>query len=311
MLSADSRATIHRISFTQRMLKDYYYILGIKQGASSQEIKSAYRKLAVKFHPDKNDGDKFFEERFKDIQEAYSILSHERKRRQYDSQLRGDKTEGFDDSILRKYEEELEKKEEEIKRRYQTPEQRAKEELGKRKKQEEQKRRVEEERRRAERQKIVDEIESIKKGIRQKESRIDTLHQEVESLNNGIMTDRKRLKYLREKLSNDFKASSNAQGGYPNFIDSPELIAQLEKVKKIVDGKDIIQFLKICIRVAAHNSIDQKYKQKFPHLTKLIEGNSFDINPLRRLYNRYSSDEEMLTEFIKLYFNIVADMSYY
>lgn len=292
------------------MLKDYYYILGIKQGASVQEIKSAYKKLAVKFHPDKNDGDKFFEERFKDIQEAYSILSHEMKRQQYDSQLRGSNTEGFDDSILRKYEEELEKKEEEIKRRYQTPEQRAKEELEKRKEREEE-RRAEEERRRAERQKIVDEIESIKKGIRQKESRLDTLRKEVESLDNGIMTDRNRLKYLREKLSNYFKASSNAQGGYPNLIDGPELIAQLEKAKKIVDGKDIIQFLKICIRVAAHNSIDQKYKQKFPHLTKLIEGNSFDINPLRRLYNKYSSDEEMLSEFIKLYFNIVADMSYY
>jgi len=45
--------------------------------------------------------------------------------------------------------------------------------------------------------------------------------------------------------------------------------------------------------------------------SKLIEGNAFDINPLRRLYNKYSSDEEMLTEFIKLYFNIIADMSYY
>ncbi len=311
MLSADLRAAIHRISLTHSMLKDYYYILGVKQSASAQEIKSAYRKLAVKFHPDKNDGDKFFEERFKDLQEAYYILSHEVKRQQYDSQLRCDKTECFDYSILRKYEEELEKKEEEIKRRYQTPEQRAKEELGKRKKREEEKRRAEEERRRDERQIIVNEIESIKKGIRQKESRIDTLRQEAESLNNAIMRDRNRLKYLREKLGNDFKASSNAQGGYPDFIDSPELIAQIEKIKKIVDGKDIIQFLKICIRVAAHNSVDQKYKQKFPHLTKIIEGNSFDINPLRRLYNKYSSDEEMLSEFIKVYFNMVADMSYY
>ncbi len=291
------------------MIKDYYYILGVQQSASAHEIKFAYKKLAVKFHPDKNDGDKFFEERFKDIQEAYSTLSHEQKRQQYDIQLRGDKTENFDESILRKYEEELEKKEEEIKRRYQTPEQRAREEVGKRKKWEEEQRKSVEERRRAERQKVVNEIESIKKAIRQKESGIDTLQKELESLNNGIMTDRNRLKYLREKLSNDFKASSHAQGGYLNLIDSPELIAQLEKVKKIVDGKDIIQFLKICMRAAAHNSIDPQYKQKFPHLTKLIEGNSFDINPLRRLYNKYSSDEKMLSEFIKLYFNIAANMS--
>ena len=65
-------------------MKDYYYILGSPKTASIEEIKKAYKKLALKFHPDQNGGDKFFEERFKDIQEAYEILSDVDKRKQYD-----------------------------------------------------------------------------------------------------------------------------------------------------------------------------------------------------------------------------------
>jgi DnaJ-class molecular chaperone len=62
-------------------IKDYYYILGVARNASQDEIKKAYRKLSVKFHPDKNDGDKFFEERFKDINEAYETLVDATKRK--------------------------------------------------------------------------------------------------------------------------------------------------------------------------------------------------------------------------------------
>jgi len=50
---------LKRIKF-RILLKDYYYILGLKQSASTDEIKKAYRKLSLKFHPDKNDGDEFF-----------------------------------------------------------------------------------------------------------------------------------------------------------------------------------------------------------------------------------------------------------
>lgn len=64
--------------------KDYYYILGVQQDAAFEEIKTAYYKLAQKFHPDKNDGDVFFENRFKDIQEAYSVLRDYQKRNIYD-----------------------------------------------------------------------------------------------------------------------------------------------------------------------------------------------------------------------------------
>jgi uncharacterized protein (TIGR02145 family) len=68
-------------------MKNYYYILGIHSAATESEIKKAYRKLSLKFHPDKNDGDKFFEDRFKEINEAYENLIIPEKRKVYDEIL--------------------------------------------------------------------------------------------------------------------------------------------------------------------------------------------------------------------------------
>lgn len=65
--------------------RDYYEILGVPRTATPEQIKRAYRKLAVKYHPDKNPGDKTAEERFKQINEAYAVLSDPEKRKQYDA----------------------------------------------------------------------------------------------------------------------------------------------------------------------------------------------------------------------------------
>src|SRR5690348_7772544 len=65
--------------------KDYYKILGVARGAGTDDIKKAFRKLARKHHPDVNPGDKKAEEKFKEINEAYEVLSDPDKRRKYDT----------------------------------------------------------------------------------------------------------------------------------------------------------------------------------------------------------------------------------
>src|SRR5262245_41327050 len=64
--------------------RDYYEVLGVERNAGQQEIKSAYRKLAQKYHPDRNPGDKDAEEKFKEGAEAYAVLSDQDKRARYD-----------------------------------------------------------------------------------------------------------------------------------------------------------------------------------------------------------------------------------
>src|SRR5690606_39443019 len=65
--------------------KDYYNVLGVPEGAAADDIKKAYRKLAKKYHPDANSGDPTAADRFKEVGEAYSVLSDEAKRKQYDT----------------------------------------------------------------------------------------------------------------------------------------------------------------------------------------------------------------------------------
>ena len=67
------------------MSEDYYKILGVQKNASDEEIKKAYRKLAMKYHPDHTKGDKDAEEKFKKISEAYAVLSDKEKRKEYDT----------------------------------------------------------------------------------------------------------------------------------------------------------------------------------------------------------------------------------
>jgi molecular chaperone DnaJ len=88
--------------------RDYYEILGVARTATEQEIKSAYRKLALKYHPDRNPGDKVAEERFKEAAEAYAVLADTDKRHMYDrfghAGLGGAATGGFDPTVFTGFE---------------------------------------------------------------------------------------------------------------------------------------------------------------------------------------------------------------
>ena len=64
--------------------RDYYDILGVSKSATADELKKAYRKLAIKYHPDKNPDDKDAEEKFKEAAEAYDVLSNPEKKSRYD-----------------------------------------------------------------------------------------------------------------------------------------------------------------------------------------------------------------------------------
>ena len=64
--------------------RDYYEVLGLQKGASDDEIKKAFRKMAMKYHPDRNPGDKEAEEKFKEVNEAYGVLSDADKKSKYD-----------------------------------------------------------------------------------------------------------------------------------------------------------------------------------------------------------------------------------
>ena len=64
--------------------RDYYEVLGVSKDASAEEIKKAYRKMAIKYHPDKNPGDAEAEEKFKEAAEAYDVLSNADKKSRYD-----------------------------------------------------------------------------------------------------------------------------------------------------------------------------------------------------------------------------------
>jgi molecular chaperone DnaJ len=88
--------------------RDYYDVLGVQRGASDQDIKSAYRKLALQFHPDRNPGSKEAEDRFKEAAEAYAVLADSDKRHMYDrfghAGLGGAATGGFDPTVFTGFE---------------------------------------------------------------------------------------------------------------------------------------------------------------------------------------------------------------
>lgn len=199
-------------------MKDFYYILGISASATETEIKAAYRKLSMKFHPDKNQGDEYFSDRFKDIQEAYEILSDPDGRVKYDGALRVQQNSGNnyyeelrrqESTLRRKYEEELRKKEEELKK---------KEEQWKQKFQSEEQKLTESQRkqRKEEAEKTLKEINTLKQALKTKQDEVSKYYNLVALAEMEIIKIQESINNLESKiLSNQSTASSQKMVSYP------------------------------------------------------------------------------------------------
>ena len=209
-------------------MKNYYYILGVERNATDNQIKLAFKKLAMKFHPDKNDGDKFFEERFKEIQEAFATLSNELDRRRYDilfdahikntnhthnnnAQFRSYEAKVKNDfenelkQMKRRLDEELARQksenenkirqaQEETKRKYQTNEQRIAEEK------EQEKQKIEYEKQQQDIQKAR-RLEELKKALKDNEATLN-------SLNNSISKKQQEISQLRKEINTEDNQST-------------------------------------------------------------------------------------------------------
>jgi curved DNA-binding protein CbpA len=95
-------------------MKNHYEILGLEANATSEDIRKAYRKLSVKFHPDKNEGDAYFSAMFRQVNEAYTVLSDPQKRMEYDRLRRNPVYDQTKEAQLRQREIEIYEREQEV-----------------------------------------------------------------------------------------------------------------------------------------------------------------------------------------------------
>ena len=274
-------------------MKDYYYILGIDSKANETQIKSAFRKLSLKFHPDKNDGDIFFEERFKDIQQAYEILSNFEKRNEYDlkyslqenSNNNTHDNKQYEDILKKRYEAELKKQEEEIKRKYQTPQQRAAEE-------QENRRTEEEEIKKQTQLKLLNELEQCNKSLSEKDKILSELKAKVNTTEKDIAVLKNNITSIQLKLNNNGKIPK--EGDF--IIDIKKdlaIIDVLDKIKELVYKEEQLIFFHMLVSYAKTSSIKQELIEKHPHLLKLIQSGKIKYEPLYYVFykfNKYGKD---------------------
>lgn len=294
-------------------MKDYYYILGIEKTASQEVIKKAYKKLSKKFHPDLNDGDKYFENRFKDILEAYEILNSKSKS-QYDKLLSlhqnkvGNITSTLADlenKIRQEYEELLKNKAEEIKKRFWTEEQY----------QEEENRKQEEKNRILRQQKISllnEELREIEKQSRSLLSRVNEIDEERTQLMTLLESNNlKKNKVERElyKMTNisHQNTNSNQKNDYV-FSYEKELKIQ-ESIMKIksqinLDKREV--FLLNLLNYVKDKTVNSKFAKENPQLTELILNSEFNNNHFKKVYEQIGNQEKKKDLFEESLFYVIT-----
>lgn len=284
-------------------MRDFYYILGIENKSTEQEIKTAYRKLSLKFHPDKNNGDGYFEERFKEIQEAYETLSNSKKRMLYDSQLNryrsgngnAESLKKYEEELKRKYEEELHKKEEEIKQKYQTPAQRAFEEAEKKRKEEEAKKK-------AEQKKISEELLTLKSNLAQREDAVGALQREILTLKN-------RIAELTVRLDSNTNYKQNSDSKYEeNPLLYPHILTELNRIKSEVLIQQRITFIKNFLHFVKTHSFDASFEKRHPDLVKLTLQGTIKSEPFEGFYKMFQKQPLVVEKFEAQVLNFVISI---
>ena len=268
-------------------MKDYYYILGIGKEADSVAVKMAYRKLSLKFHPDKNNEDKFFEERFKEIQEAYETLSNQQKRFSYDKLLNGNykaesQNQWTKEEELRKKEEELMRKEEKLKRKYQTPAEREREfKLQQAKKKSE-----EDARKKQEILKFEELLFQKENELRKNKEVQIKIKSEINLLQEKIFD----LKLVENTNLNNEKTQSEIF----NIDKFPKLSQELKMIKEYIMVYDCQAFREIFIQFTKNHSIDFHLMNSHNILVDIITNEKVPIKETERLFQLYKSNKEFI-----------------
>ncbi len=282
-------------------MKDYYYILGIEKQADSITIKSAYRKLSLKFHPDKNEGDGFFEERFKEILEAYEVLSNHQKRINYDKLLSGVyKNSSFTFSAkedeLRRKEEELIRKEEELKRKYQTPEEKKREfeALQAKRKQEE------EEKKRQEILLYEAQLTQKEKELTQKEKELSIIIQAQSKLKIEIILIQDKISKLKlEKSDNPGKNQEKYKTEKFEIAKFPKFYQDLNIIKDYITAYDFKTFRIIFIQFTKNHSIDTYLSENHKVLVNIVVNEEVPIKETERLFRLYKDNNDFVSSLEK------------
>jgi curved DNA-binding protein CbpA len=294
-------------------MKNYYHILGVHSNATIQEIKSAFRKLAIRLHPDKNSGDNFFEERFKDIKEAYETLSDVLRKNDYDTKLRyysgslnHDAVNKYKELLKRKYKDELRKREEGMGRKYQALEKTLKEETDKRTRQEKAAKIAEESKRKEEEQGMLIELDGHKRLLLQKDQKLKSMKQKLAAAEVEILKAKKNVSLLMAQIDKSKAVDMDGRHSMPVFLNA-DILKELVKIKDLVSPKDLMTFLKILLKYAETRSLNLKYGREHPHLVQLILRKTISMKPFKLFYTHYNNDPKTIADFktqLLMYFNI-------
>ncbi len=290
MLNLTKQKTVSSCQTLAVIMKDYYYILGITTVSTTEQVKKAYKKLALKFHPDKNDGDKYFEDKFKEIQEAYEVLSVPGKRKAYDEKLRHFKHSDF--SAFKSKEEELRRREEDLKRREEELKRKAASSSNKQtdSAQDSYKESAEEKikkKNEAEKQKIIIRLSVLQQDLKVKKQELSKVEALFNSLRSEIEFINKSIEDLNQRLSNfdPPKASSNSS---ENILKKfPKLTTDLKFIKGSLSKADLKIFTPLLFSFSKNGRINENVTATNRHLIDAIENGTLPVNEFRRVFQQY------------------------